>query len=41
VNQNAPVVRSSDESEAEWAKKVSRPRAIVGDDQHSTVLVCK
>jgi hypothetical protein len=41
VNQDASVVRSSGEPKAEWAKEVGKPRAVVGDDQHSAVLVCK
>jgi hypothetical protein len=41
VNQDASVVRSSGEPKAEWAKEVGKPRAVVGDDQHSAVLVCE
>jgi hypothetical protein len=41
VNQDASVVRSSGEPNSEWAKRVSEPRPIVGDDQRSTVLVCE
>jgi hypothetical protein len=41
VDQCTPVVGTRDDAEAEWAKKVGEPRAIIGDDQHSTVLVRK
>jgi hypothetical protein len=41
VNQDASIVWSGDDVEAEWAKKIGEPRPIVGNDQNLAVLVCE